>query len=260
MAVGHLLWTAVASLVAAGAFAVLGFSLWQREYPAAVRRPGRAYALWWLMAATMALSDGLRVLQGADGMPSVGAYLLLVRLKIVVAGVAIASLGYYVVYLWTGRDRSLVLMGALGLSHAGFFLYLLQGSLPARVAVGKWSTRLVLEGPGALPVSLGAFGAVLFFLPPLLLAVAFLALWRRLPDASQRARVMAVSLAVAVTLLVSSIQFNATTSPDSDWFLVFTLLDVLTAVVALGAYHPPAWLRRRGGLRDLDRTGNATQM
>jgi len=254
MSNGQILFTAAGSLGAAILFAVLGFSLWARDYPRDLQGVGRAYALWWLMVGAMGFTDGLRILQGLAAEPSAATYLLLVRLKIVVTAVAVWGLAYYVVYLWTGRPRVKWPLAAFAAAHAVVFLVLVERRLPARIDMqdGYWVPRLVLQSPATLPV-LGALGALLFFLPPLILAGAYLLLWRRLHDRTQRSRVLAVSITLIVFFLAASVQFDVRTPGDSPLIPALAVVNLAAALAAFLIYHPPAWLQRRMAIQDLER-------
>ena len=243
--------TASASLLAALLFAAVAWILARRPYEPAVRLVGYAYALAWALFAIEAASDAGRVGGAAFGDPSLAAYLLLARVKIVAAGGAIFAFGYYVSYLWTGGHRWRIPLFALGLAHATLFLWLVAGYDPVGVEVGTWTTQLVQGGETGVPAALGIFVLVFFFLPPVVIAGFYLALVRRLAQGGQRFRVRAIALAILVFHATATVQFNPDTPPDAPWFPALVSLNVVAGVIALAAYRPPGWMARRFGLHDL---------
>lgn len=226
MTAANLLFTAGGSIAAAVVFGLIAARAQKRHSTEAARRAGQAYAVWWSAAAAMAMTDGLRVLTGLASEPSAAIYIALVFVKILATAVAIWGLSYYVFYLWSGRPHWGWPLAGFAVLHALVFGALTAGRLPAHVETHAWSTRLVLEDAAAF--DLGPLGPALFFLPPLVLAAAYLGLWRRL-DRIQRRRVLGVTGSVFVFFLAAAVQFNPVISANDPWFMVFPAVTYFTA-------------------------------
>jgi len=237
--------TASASFVAAGCFVAVAVALRRRRYSPDLRSAGQAYVLWWWMFAFEAFNDGVRVLLGLGQPVPVDLYVLLADLKIMAAGVGIWALGRYVLFLVDGPRFAAVPLTLFAAAHALFFLWGVQAGLPAAIHLDTWSPRLVLTGPGTGLPSLGTVTLLVFFLPPVALTLAYLALVRRLETRTQRARVIAIACAILVFQLVGAIQFNPTTPANSPLFALLPLVNAAVGLVVLATYRPPAWMARR---------------
>jgi hypothetical protein len=85
--------------------------------------------------------------------------------------------------------------------------------------------------------------------PQLAGAVAYAALWRRVEDATQRYRVLLVSLSLAAWFAGALVA--ALSDPDSPVILARPLLGLVAAGAVVAAYAPPAWVQRRFGVHPL---------
>jgi hypothetical protein len=249
----QIVFTAGASLVAAALFLMLGVALWNRSYDADVQGAGRSFASWWLMVALASSTDAARTLLALLDPIPVGPYLALARLKMLAVAAAYWGLAYYVYFLWSGRQRYGGVLAALALLHAAVFLGLLQRQLPAVVHYesGWWAPRLQLLGPSIDSPVFAVPGSLLFFLPILVLALAYLLLLRRMPDLTTRFRVAAVTGVLILYFLVASLQYNPAFPSNTLRYPILSLLSLGAAVVAWVAYRPFAWMVRRYNLRSL---------
>ncbi|MFO1533023.1 MAG: hypothetical protein ABR562_04895 [Thermoplasmatota archaeon] len=98
---------------------------------------------------------------------------------------------------------------------------------------------------------LGPFGVAFYFLPPIVLAIAYLALLRRMETRTQRFRVATIAVAILVFQVVATIQFNPNTPADTPLSALLPLVNLVAGLVAFWAYSPPAWLTRRFGIEPL---------
>jgi len=237
--------TASASFVAGGCFVAVAVALRRRRYSPDLRSAGQAYVLWWWMFAFEAFNDGVRVLLGLRDPVPVNLYVLFADLKILAAGVGIWALGRYVLFLVNGPRLAVVPLTLFAVAHALFFLWGVQAGLPAVIHIDTWSPRLVLTGPGTGLPSLGLVTLLAFFLPPILLSLAYLALIPRLETRTQRARVVAIACGILLFQVVGAIQFNPTTPANSPLFALLPLVNAAVGLVVLATYRPPAWMARR---------------
>lgn len=243
--------TGIASLVAAACFLSVGVALRRRRYSEELRHAGQAYVVWWFAFAFVALDDAARILLGLATPPPTDAYLFLAELKIAANGVAIWALGRYVLYLRNGRGWYSLPIAAFATLHSLFFIWGVEAGRPAEIAVDTWSPRLVLHGPGTGLPGAGPLTLILYFLPTIVLCLAYLTLARRMETRTQRARVVAIALGIVVFQVVQTIQFNPQTPADSPLFAVLPLVSAAMALVVLATYRPPAWVTRRFGIEPL---------
>jgi len=251
MALLPVLLTAAASFVAAACFGAVALALRRRRYSPELREAGQAYVLWWAMFCVQAVTDALRMLMGAVEPVDVQVYLALAALKIVAAGVGIWALARYVLFLWSGSRWLSIPLMAFAASHAGLFLWLLYRGLPATIEVGVWAPRLVLSGASPLPGGIGPLVLVFFFVPPILLALAYFALRPRMETRTQKVRVTAIALALLVFQVVATIQFNPSTSADTPIFALLALINAAVGLFIYATYNPPPWMTRVFGIEGL---------
>ena len=245
--------TGASSLVAAACFLLVGVALRRRRYSAELRHAGQAYVLWWFTFAFVAMDDAARILLGLADPPPADLYGFLAELKIAANGVAIWALGRYVLFLRNGRGWYSLPIAVFAIVHSLFFVWGVEAGRPAEIAVDTWSPRLVLHGPGTGLPGAGPLTLIMYFLPTILLCLAYLVLARRMETRTQRARVVAIALGVVVFQVVQTIQFNLQTPADSPLFAILPLVSAAMALVVLATYRPPAWLTRRFGIEGLAR-------
>lgn len=241
----ELLLSAAVALVAAAAFVHVGRRIVAREPPAEHRTALHAFAAWWWGNATFALLVGflLNVLAAFEWTP--------LRLFVVVRGVAVVvllgsycALTYYLAFVLTGRRAALPSSIALYLGIYAFMLYVFGPLRPVGVDVGPWETTLRYDPPPD-PAAF-ALLLVMFSLPQVLGALAYLSLVRRLHDPSARYRVVMVSAGL-MCWFVSLFASNLLGDPTLQ-FVARPGMGLLTALVVLWAYEPPRWARERLGV------------
>lgn len=237
--------TAAIGLAAAGLLARVAWGVWRRGSTPALHAASEAHAVGWAMLSTMVASDGLRVALALLGDPAHVGYLFLIYVKIVAASAAFAGFGLYVLTIWAGRTRLIGLIATLAVAHAVAFLVLTTARLPFDVTVGLWATRLQLVGPGVPGVPQGV-ALLLFFLPTIVIALAYLMLLPRLTDRTHRVRVGLVATALIAFQAAGTVQSNPETDPDGLLVPGFTALLLVAALLSHLAYYPPLVLRRMG--------------
>lgn len=250
--------TAAIGLAAAAVLVHVAWGIQHRRCAPDFQAARDAHALGWAMLAAMVASDALRVALGLLGDPANVGYIFLVYVKIVATSAAFAGFGLYVLTIWAGRTRLVGLVAVLAILHAFAFILLTTARLPFDVVVGDWATRLRLLGPGLGWLPQGV-ALLLFFLPTVVIALAYLMLLPRLTDRTHRVRVGVVATAVIAFQLAGTVQSNPDTDPDSLLVPAFTALLLAAALLSHLAYYPPRPLRRRFGLRSLAEEGVAEQ-
>jgi len=204
------------------------------------RRANSAYAVAWGALAVSLATDAARLSAAFIAIP-VEVYVALMQAKIIAMAAALVGFAVYVAALYAGRLRAARWWVAAGVVHGTYFLVGLQGSLPARIQVGTWATRVELLGDAGAPGGL-ATGLAVFFVPLLALAAAYGGLWRRMPDPALRRRAMSVIVSMFVFAVAGMVSGNPEVSPDgaaiplataalagaawlSMWAFVFTASD-----------------------------------
>jgi hypothetical protein len=236
--------SAVVSLVAAAVFLFVG-ELFRRR----VRGSGGQLALggftvYWYGIGTYTLFGALGDALAALGVTPFALFLGIRYVTIPVASAALAGLGFYIVYLYTGRAGWAWPIGAFyGLITLGMWYYVTRQH-PVGVAVLRWRTDLAYEHELVSPVFLGILLALM--VPQLVAAVAYLTLVRRVDAPTQRWRILLVGSGI---ILWFSSSLAARAADDDLWQLVTRPgLGMLVAAMVLAAYRPPVWARKRFGL------------
>lgn len=237
-----LLGTLVTATTAA-LFAYAGRITWRREVPAASRLASRAFALWWWCASFVVSLLSLANVLGMAGVVDDDVHTTLHFLRAAPLSLALGSLMFYLLYLFTGRG-GILLPVVLGYAlHHAFTLYYFVRLGPMRTVVTDWDVRVVPAAPPDPALSV-AFGLALA-LPIVLACAAYVVLAFRVGDRHQRFRVglLAVALGQWFLLLLVSFLFGI---QQREWFsLLYQVPGLLSAVFVVVAFRPPPWLRER---------------
>lgn len=229
---------AALSLLASAALARAGQLAWRRAPRGEGRLAGRMLALWWFGAGVVVLVEAARGLLAAAGVLDPGVHEALLHLHALPLSVGLCGLLYHLAYLYTGNAR---LLRPLAATCAALFVLVTftYASLgPWRVARTAWGVRMEPASPD--PV-LGFVLAAAFATPALVAAAAYLRLYGRVPTAEQRYRVATVSAAfLALSGMLLAGLAGGAWSPA-----VHAAPALAAAVLAVAAYRPPAWVRRR---------------
>lgn len=245
----------IAAAVAGAAYAHLGLRFMRdaRGIDAAGASALQGFALWWSTLSANMLGVALTYLLAAFGALPFEVQLLVSIFQRILLGLGVAGLLRYLVYLRTGRDLLLPLIAVYG-TYVALALTAITVSRPEGVFVGAWRTELTYAG-GPVPWTRAL--NLLVVLPSLVASLAYLQMYRRVEGAHRRYRIAAVGWAIA-GWWVLAIVAGQTALLDVAWLqLLHRVASVLTALVVLSAYHPPAWLARRLHRAD-DRRGALT--
>jgi hypothetical protein len=204
-----------------------------------------SFAAFWWSAAVIWADQGLAALAGATGQASLP---LLRALDQAVTGfycLAAASLLFYVLYLLTGKQRSL---GPILLYYLALFValrYRVESALPVRVDVGDWQANVVYAEPlqGAVYTLLVA----LMVVPLLAAIVAYGALAFRVQDASARYRIACVTLGLLVWVTTEALAYTTGAAGTTQGELTRRLVALGSTVFVLAGYLPPRFARARWG-------------
>lgn len=253
MAAPTLLVAASFAFATAFLYAYVGRVVHRRDVEGDARLAARLFAIFWyaisLVGFTTALTLSLAWLDRADPVVilalSQAIYLLL--------SIGLWALLYYFAYLFFGSPR---LLWPISVFYAAFYvwtLYLFAASgAPVGVDVTAWTATLRFSDPIPPHSPAVALFGILLLVPPLAGVLAYASLWFRVRNRTQRYRIGMV----AVTIFLwfgASLVVTLQQAGGADWWqLTSRLLGIAAAALVVFAYRPPAWIRRRFGIRAID--------
>ncbi len=252
-----LVFSAVAAVAAGLIYAYVGKRLSERKVEGDARVAHIAFLVWWFaLAANQLLTATRQGLYVAGGLP-VWLEQLFAQISLLIVFVALWGLLYYLVFLYTGSSKSLV---PIAVFYAVFYLALVVLTLAAPTAhsLGDdgWSVITLDAAGNEIEAFTGVvLIALLVFLlgPQIGASIAFLRLYTKVDDATQKFRILLVSLAILVwfgTPLVA-VAFGPETSQTDGYNIFQRILAIVAALTILTAYLPPRPLREKFGLRSI---------
>lgn len=234
-------------------YAYVGALTWRRKTGGEAQLASDLFATWWFaLAASTATTAATRVL-GFAGVTQPAAYVALTLLGLLAVCIALWGLLYYLLYLFTGRRRVLVLVSAFYSAFFAWIVYLTSARPVTGVAIGAWKVEVLYAGTLA-PGVLTAF-VVLLALPPVLGAFAYARLYFRVEETTQRYRIGLVAGTIVVWFSATLVAYAFGATGGLAWQLGSRLIALGASALLYFAYRPPAWVRRRYGVRALDEPG-----
>lgn len=234
--------SAAATFVGAVLFIRVGALLRARSFDAEHdQRAMRAFALWWAGIGASTLFLSAMLVAGLAPSPSAGLVAGLRIGSMAALSAALAGLLSHLVYVYTGRDRSV----AISLAYSALFAALtglILWSRPASVDVTGWTVEAVGARPAhplVIPVVILAY-----LLPPMVAGGLYLGLLRRAEDATQRRRILVVGVGVLVWTGASLL---ARASDAALWQLLTRVaIGMVFAVLVARVYAPRSAPHPRG--------------
>lgn len=244
--------SALFAFVAALVYAYVGWRLGQREVTEKAQRAATLFSVWWYGLAGTTTATGIMHLTAALDAASLPLFIALTYVNVLVVCVALLGLLYYLVYLFTGRD-TVVPLGVFYAAYYVFLLYYLTAAGPTGVEVTRWRAALAYEQPLMGPL----FGVVIALLvfPQLIGALAYLSLFFKVQEATQRYRILVVSLSIVVWFGSALAAAGSGLASNDAWQLASRFIGLGAAVAIYLAYFPPGWVRRRYGVVSLREQG-----
>lgn len=208
---------------------------------------GFMFAMFWLGAATVTLSGGLRSLLAWSGHDSFALVRALEQVTTPAYALSAACLVIYVLYLRTGSARLATFVGLYHLALIPLVRYQVERAQPIGYEVTAWQVNYVYATPLHTPL----YGVTLALLagPALASLVGYALLSRTVADASTRYRIACISVGMAAWILVEVVAFATPLAsvPAGEWARRGAAL--VGVGISLAGYLPPAWARRRWGAR-----------
>lgn len=236
------------ALVATALYARVGLQHATRAVSAQNRRAVRMFGTWWLALAGVTLLGGVNTLLASIDASPLALLSAVLYVQLLLICVGLLGLLHYLVFLFTGRDLAL----PLGAVYAAYFIALvavIAQAHPIDVNVGRWSATVVYEHPLASTSS--TLLLALLVLPQIVGAVAYLTVAFRVREATQRFRIVLVSVSIIVWF-GSSLLASARGLSGADWWQVLSrALGLAAALATFVAYNPPRVLTERWGVEAL---------
>ena len=232
------------AFLAASIYAYTGWRLSRRAISASESRLAwQFFTLWWYGLAASTLINGLLNLLGALGVTDLALYVTGTYLNLQVSCIALLGLFYYLIYLYTGNSRWLTPLAIFYTLAYAVLVYYVTYSEPVRVALEPWSASLTYRIPFTGPFIVML--VVLLFASQLLGGFVYFTLYFRVPDVTQKFRILLVSWSIIVWFLIPFVSVAAGLD-GHDWWEIFSrLLGLAAAWTTLMAYWPPQWLKQR---------------
>jgi hypothetical protein len=209
----------------------------------------RLFGLWWYCLAATTLVSGILNLLGALNIVPLLLFVVLTYVNLLLICVALWGLLYYLVYLFTGDQRSLIPLTVFYIFYYLLLVYYIAVSDPSRVEIGRWTTRLVYGRPLTTPFF--ALALVLLVFPQIFASLAYFTLFFRVRETTQRYRVLLVSWCIILWFGSAFVASVAGLSQQDWWQIASRLLGLGAAIGILFAYLPPGIIRQRFGITSI---------
>lgn len=248
--------SATGSFVTALLYLYIGRALKGRRVSAEARLANNMFVLWWKAIGGLGLLGVAILLAYMAGSLPIWLYRTYTTLVLLGLFVALWGLQFYLMYLYTGSRRSFVPLGVFyALLFIGTMALVEYAGRPERIIDDGWALRT--EPRLELGVAFGLAFTLLIVGPQLAAAVAYARLFFKTHDPTQRYRIALVTGSIIVWFGSGIIAQGAQVSDELAYQLFSRLIGIAGALVIFMAYKPPAWVRRRYGVRSIDEDGAA---
>jgi hypothetical protein len=239
-----LLTSAIFSLVSAVVYGLVGFQLSRRVVGnAASNFAWKLFTLWWFSLAVSTLTGFIFNLMGAIGRPILPVFVALTYANLLIICIALWALLYYLIYLFTGKPGILIPLSAFYLIYFVLLVYYITVSTPNGVEVGRWTTSLKFLFPLSGPLIM--FILLLLVLPQILGSLAYLTLFFRVEERTQKYRILLVSLSLVIWFGLALVAPAIGIASEDWWQVASRAIGLGAALVILMAYRPPGFIQRR---------------
>ena len=242
--------SALFALTAAGIYAYVGWRLSRRTVASAGARVAwGAFTVWWYGVAATTLIGGLLDLFGALGLTRLPLFVTATYLNLLVLCLALWGLLYYLIYLFTGKSRSLVPLAISYFIYYTLLVYYITASVPEGIRLERWNASLEYQAPQTGPF----FGLliILLLLPQILGGFAYFTLYFHMTEATQKYRILLVSWSIMIWFLSPLFALVGGLAEADWWQIASRLIGLAAALTILMAYQPPTWLKQRYGVISL---------
>jgi len=246
-----LLFSTLFALVSAGIYGYVGWRLGKRVVSSSEARIAwQSFTIWWYGLAATTLTGGFLNMLGVFGLTSLSLFVTATYLNMLAICIALWGLLYYLIYLFTGNSRSRVPLAIFYIIYYFMLVYFVMTSIPSNVSVSRWSTTLTYRAPLTGPF----FVIILVFLllPQIIGGLAYFTLFFKVPEVTQKYRILLVSWSIIVWFLSPLIALGGGLAQQDWWQLTSRFIGLAAALTILMAYLPPRWLQERYGITSLN--------
>lgn len=219
----------------AALLAYAGFLVLRRPAEEEAKRALLLFAVWWFSVAAVVLLGGSATMLSIAGLQSVGLQTLLGYLTAVPLTLALWSLLYYLIFIYTGRSSAI---WPLTLAYGVFFvfeMYYFSSFADRSFQETPYSIRFVAAQQPSAWVSV-TFG-LLLAVPILFVVVGYASLWFRTREPDVRRRIGLVSGAFALWFGVVLAAFLLGWDRQ-DWFpLAYQTPGLVAGALVVSAYR-----------------------
>lgn len=242
--------SALFALLAASIYAYIGWRLSKRLISSSESRMAwQSFTVWWYGLAAATLIGGLLNLLGALGLTILPLFITATYINLQVSCVALLGLFYYLIYLFTGNSRWLMPLTILYTVYYILLVYYVTASIPEKINLEHWNTTLAYRAPLTGPFI--AILVVLLFVSQIIGGLAYFTLFFRVPEVTQKYRILLVSWSIIIWFLTPFAGFATGFGQQDWWQIVSRLVGLAAALTILMAYLPPRWLKQRYGIISL---------
>jgi hypothetical protein len=245
-----LLFGAILSTVSAGIYYYVGRVLSRRRSASTdAHLAWVLFVVWWYALAATTLSSAILSLLGALGIAGLALFSTFTLVNLLATCVALYSLMFYLLYLFTGNRR---LLGPLALSYIAYYIllvYYIQASNPTSVTVERW--RATLEYQNQIRGPLFLIALLLLVFPQIIGSLAYFTLFFRVKTVTQKYRILLVSWSIIIWFLSAFLASISGLSQQDWWQIASRLISLSAALAILLAYQPPHWIKRRFGVTSI---------
>ena len=245
-----LFFSALFALLAAGIYTYVGWRLGKRVVLSSdARLAWIAFIVWWYGLAIVTLLGGLQNLFGALGLTDLPLFITANYMNIQVTCIALLSLLYYLIYLYTGNRNSLWILGVFYSIFYILLVYFISASSPNSVTVERWNARIAYGNSPSGPFIILLI--ILLIVPPVIGGFAYFMLYFRVTEITQKYRIFLVSWSIILWFLSPVAAMAGGISQQDWWEFASRLIGLAAAFTILMAYLPPRWLKQRYGIISL---------
>lgn len=212
----------------------------------------RAFRAWWMGMSLNTLLNALAIVLFSLGITAMPLFFFFSFTSSVAAATALWGLLTYLLYVYTGKDRSRL----VAVFYVGFIAFLFIALFlfqPNGVRMGDYAVAMDYSNP---PTGVGAFVFAISFilllgLPPVIAAIGMFLLFLRIKERSAKYRAGLVSLGIfmifglAYILPLILFPLGVRTGEISWWQPAMRIIGLLALGVIYFAYFPPTFIRRR---------------
>jgi hypothetical protein len=245
-----LLFSAAFSAASALIYSYIGWRLSRREVASTQARLAWIFfTIWWHGLAASTLISGMLSLFGALDLTSLPLFITANHVSVLVSCLALLGLVYYLIYLFTGNSRTLL---PLAIFYGIFYVLLVYydaASDPVGVTVERWNAFISYRVPMT-----GLFLTLLLIMllvPQILGGLAYFTLYFRVPQVTQKYRILLVSWSIIIWFVSPVIALAGGALEQDGWQISSRTIGLAAALTILMAYQPPRWIRQRFGILSL---------